>query len=528
MTQLSLDLPWFRGFRGQQEETIETIVDHFRNGNELVVLDAPTGVGKTLIAEAVRQKLGTPGLYLCSDLTLQDQFAKDFPYAEVLKGRSNYTPLLAEPDPWGHVPTCADCDKSDDTCSFCDPVWACPYEQAKTNAARAELACGNIQYFLTECNLVRNSKFSGHPFVILDECDMLEGHLMNFTEVSVTQRMQRYLGLSWPKKKTVEETWPAWFSDNIPVVKAKLDRMPARSLPEKRFRTAVGRLLKRMEQVGKTIADGGWVYTGYERGRIEFKPVEVSGVGKDVLWGHGKRWLAMSATVLSPDEFVESLGFDGPWQYVQVPSPYAKERRGVRVAPVAPMTNKTKETAWPLMAEGVQKVLDMHPDERVLVHTHSYALANYLSQEVRRDRPICVYLTADDRARQIENFETMTRSVMFASSLDRGYDGKDDLVRVIAVCKMPYPNLGDRQVQKRLYGTPGGALWYATQTARSLVQMAGRGMRHEEDECVTYILDGQFGKFWRDWRRGPKHRLLPDWYTEALEWGGSWRRELDS
>jgi Rad3-related DNA helicase len=526
MTQLALDLPWFRGFRDAQEETIERIVRAFE-WNDLVVLDAPTGVGKTLIAEVVRQRLQTRGLYLCSDLTLMDQFIHDFPYAMALKGRSNYTPLDPSPDAWGHKPTCADCDKYEDMCSFCDPTWACPYEQAKMGASRAELACTNIQYFLTECNLVRQSKFSGHPFVILDECDMLESHLMNFVEVSVTTRMQKYLGITWPRKKTVEGSWPEWFETNVPRVEKRFQAMPARSLPERRFRTAVGRLLQRMKAVQATIEDGGWVYTGYDQGRIEFRPVTVEGIGHPNLWAHGKKFLAMSATVLSPEVFVESLGWEGSWEYVSVPSPYPKERRPVRVAPVATMTHKTKEEAWPKMAEGVAKVLELHPDERVLVHTHSYALANYLFNEVPLpDRRGFVYLDAGEREEAIRGFEATDAAVLYASSLDRGYDGKDDLVRVIAVCKLPFPNLGDRQVQKRLYGTPGGQMWYATQTARSLVQMAGRGMRHREDGCVTYLLDGQFMKFWRDWRRGQKHKLLPDWYTEALEWGGPWRREI--
>src|SRR2546423_12028209 len=54
----SLYLPdWFHTFRDHQINAIEEILDAYRSGASVVVLDAPTGSGKTLIAESVRQLL---------------------------------------------------------------------------------------------------------------------------------------------------------------------------------------------------------------------------------------------------------------------------------------------------------------------------------------------------------------------------------------------------------------------------------------------------------------------------------------
>jgi Rad3-related DNA helicase len=93
---------------------IEEVVELYRRGLRIALLEGPTGSGKTIVAEAVRRALGLPGLYLCARKALQDQAAGDLPYAVVLKGRANY-PTLNYPE-WFALPpkhpdrlTCEDC-----------------------------------------------------------------------------------------------------------------------------------------------------------------------------------------------------------------------------------------------------------------------------------------------------------------------------------------------------------------------------------------------------------------------------------
>jgi len=45
--------------------------------------------------------------------------------------------------------------------------------------------------------------------------------------------------------------------------------------------------------------------------------------------------------------------------------------------------------------------------------------------------------------------------------------------------------------------------------------MCGRGVRHRDDKCETFLLDHSFtSNFWRR-NRG----LLPKWWAEGLDWG---------
>jgi Rad3-related DNA helicase len=95
--------------------------------------------------------------------------------------------------------------------------------------------------------------------------------------------------------------------------------------------------------------------------------------------------------------------------------------------------------------------------------------------------------------------------------MDRGVDLPDDLCKCQVIAKVPYPNLGDKQVSARLHNTKDGKLWYAAETARTIVQMCGRGVRHANDECVVYVLDSSFLRWYAQWQL-----LLPVWFRQAI------------
>ena len=95
--------------------------------------------------------------------------------------------------------------------------------------------------------------------------------------------------------------------------------------------------------------------------------------------------------------------------------------------------------------------------------------------------------------------------------MDRGVDLPEEECRVVVICKMPYPDLGDTQISRRVHASKDGDNWYAHKTISTIVQMAGRGVRSDKDFAVTYILDEQFRRVYDD------HRVLfPAWFKEAV------------
>jgi ATP-dependent DNA helicase DinG len=546
---------WVTAFRDHQWQAFLDITAAFNSGADVVLVDAPVGAGKTLIAEMVRRWMQTPTLYVCSGKSLQDQFARDFPYAKVLKGRSNYRTADHPDDPTvsaadcdssrEFLPACSSCpsdghaaefdnDNDDDQvphCSECHPVTACPYRSAKREAVFSALACINTSYFLTEAN--GPGAFSKRGLVIVDECDLMEKEVMSFYEVSISARRRQQYRIPFPKHKTVTAgtkerlddegitytEWEEWFENTLTLISARRQAMP-RKPAERSMRkeaTYLDNLIASLKQVKESIANGDWVYTGYDKGDITFKPVTISAFGNEVLWKHGNKWLIMSGTIIDPAEMVESLGLppEKHWEVVQVPMTFPRENRPIKIIPVAEMSRKNKDEAWPKMAKTIKAIAEKHLDDRILVHSVSYDLTRYLVDFLPPDR-VVTYTSAAEREPALQRYLSKPGSILVAPSMDRGVDLPGDACRVQVICKLPFPYLGDKQISTRLYSTKGGQTWYLIQCIRSFVQMTGRGVRNETDFAVTYILDKAFQN--NLYKKG--RRLLPKYLDEAIDWSG--------
>lgn len=559
-----VELQGFPTYRPAQWRAIVEAVELFRTGTKVVFLSAPTGAGKTLISESVRRILGVRGIYTCTTKVLQDQVMRDFGYfAKLLKGRANYPTL---DDPTNPDLTAADCTREKASlpacgscpgsfwdsgsgsttyhCDWCHPAHKCPYEQAKWAAVRAPLAVLNTAYLLAETNRSRGL-FSKWPFVIIDEADKLEEELMRYVEVGVSPRMRKRLNIGLPSKKTVEEEWVSWARGAVRATDTWLNSRTRPLLPDvkqRREEKSVIRLRENLLYVLEEEEDNegnrfdrlsdGWVYTGYENKKedwatVTFKPVMVRDYARDTLWNHGDRFLLMSATFVSAQQMAYDLGLeDDEWDVVEVPSSFPPERRPVIPKTVAPVTNKTKDKAYPLLAESLRQIIDRHRGERILVHTVSYELTNYLYEKVYQPR-VFRYTSSKDRDQALESYLKRKDGVLLAPSFDRGVDLHQDDCRVIVIAKVPFPYLGDKQVNKRAYATGRtGRIWYAVSTIRTIIQMTGRGMRSADDSCTTYILDEKFMDLYQQNRR-----LFPGWWSEAIVWDENdprWRGVLKS
>lgn len=510
---------WVTGFRDHQLQAVEEIVDAYNRGAQVVFLDAPTGAGKTLIGEMARRVVGGKALYVCHSLGLQDQFVADFPHAQVLKGRTNY------PTQSGNFPeiNCGDCDmRRDDAtdeleCTWCYLPDTCPYQVARDAATRSRLAVLNTAYLLAEANHVgRIAK--GRELIIADEADTLEALVMGTAEFRVSARILRRLGIEQPKKGSRAPTVAKWMTDELhPAMKKRIAWLAAAQHVELiRERTQLERIANRIHEVAAQIVGDAWTRDYDRTEAFLLKPVTVDHVAGQMVWRHGKRWLLMSATLVSTKEMQRSLGMDNlRCETVRVPMTFPVENRPIYAIPVAEMTAAKKDGSWPKMATAISHVLERHPGEKVLVHTVSYDLAKYLRANVDAgQRQTYGYLDSRGREDAVERFKRDRRGdgVMFAPSLDRGFDFAGDDARVVIVAKVPYPYLGDRQVSERMH-TRGGQEWYTVQTIRSLVQMTGRGVRSADDWAATYILDASFiDRIWRKDRR-----LLPKWWRDAVD-----------
>ena len=165
------------------------------------------------------------------------------------------------------------------------------------------------------------------------------------------------------------------------------------------------------------------------------------------------------------------------------------------------MSSKYIEETLPRLAQAVQMILDAHPNEKGIIHAHSYKVANFIMSNVRSRRLVTHDSSNRDEVLK-QHMNSSEPKVLVSPSMQEGVDLKGDLSRFQVLCKVPYPYLGDKLIKKRMHKWKW---WYDYETAKTIVQSVGRSIRTEEDFAVTYILDAD----WERFARKGKH-LLPE------------------
>ena len=507
----------FRGlpFRKYQEEAVRFIVE---SRKRFVVVEAPTGSGKSLIAMVAGAMVG--GMtYMVHTKLLQNQITETFPEAVSLFGRANYRCMREE----GR--TCDECvHHAQAPCEYKGTCW---YEVAKKRLLRSKLRVLNYDYFLSESNYI--GKTSGSSFNVIDEADNLENTLINFTTLTFTVENLRMLRLGSPSRKTAEsrdgiEPWLS-FADMAEIsavrelgkVKGLLRNMDPDELMFLQLTKKARRLVRMMEQIRifKDNVDETWLMQEDEKGTT-FRPLWMNeGMAENFLWRHGaQKWVLMSASFLPVGLISKTLGIPfGEIDYMRVPSTFDPERRKIYIESTGNLTNKTMDTEVPKIVDRVGEILDEHPNEKGIIHAVSYKLANTIHDSVKSPR--LIVHSSGTRQEKINEFVASKGNlVLISPSLERGVSLDDDLCRFIIIAKMPFLYLGDKIVSRRVYGSKAGNLWYAATALLTVLQMSGRGMRSEKDWCSTYILDEQFERVLNKYPQ-----ILPVWWRDGIVMG---------
>ncbi|HZJ10176.1 MAG TPA: DEAD/DEAH box helicase family protein, partial [Trueperaceae bacterium] len=163
----------FPHYREGQRETIDSVREAFAAGKRFVVVEAPTGSGKSAIAVTVAREAAS-AFVLTAQKVLQDQYVRDFSDLAIMKGRSNY-PCLIAPTHAAAAPCIAG-----RRLPACDE---CPYFTAKDVAMATNVTTMNYAYFLAELNYAGG--FGHRDLLVLDEAHNTEAALMGFVQVNI-------------------------------------------------------------------------------------------------------------------------------------------------------------------------------------------------------------------------------------------------------------------------------------------------------------------------------------------------------
>ncbi|MGZ7118448.1 MAG: helicase C-terminal domain-containing protein [Methanobacterium sp.] len=516
--------------REGQLEIISKIKNAIDDGFKFIVLEAGTGTGKSAIASTLT-KIYSPAYILTMTKQLQSQYANEFSYP-LVKGRGNFLCKSAGLETSCDTGVCQTTPQSKKfSCEFgvtkkeADQTFfafedsggfpyffkspdKCNYWEQKADAINSEITLMNYDYALLELNYVKH--FAKRNLMVLDEAHNIENKLMNRMEVNLLNlRLEKDIKKTIPPQMLNYEDPEDWIIF-IEILYNAYKEINTLNLPKNRAdrilstRFRLGELLNNLEEDSEN-----WVVDTIPEG-VSFKPLKISTYTKDMLFKHAEICLLMSATILDHRLFCKWLGIDYNDAYpIKIKSSFPASRRPVYIKPVGNMSKRSIKYTAPKTIPILKKIIEHHKREKGLIHTHNYKCQKYIMDHL--DNPRLMGHTPVNRELKLLQFEKTTKPMILVSpSMSEGVDLPYEKCQFQVIYKIPFPYLGDKQINKRKHIDPK---WYAYKTIMTLIQAYGRGMRAEDDFCATYILDGNVNMLFNN----PLYRaLLPRNFKEAI------------
>jgi len=508
--------------RDEQVTSINYTIDSFlKNKKKVVILEAGTGVGKSAVGLTVAKYLNanTPhdenfekgAYFLTTQKILQEQYVKDFGTPgemKSIKSSSNYTCNFHKKN------SCSESQQALRTEQKGSQFWKscvfdCKYKKAKEAFIKSPESITNFSYFLAETQY--SGKLKPRETLIIDEAHNIPVELSKFVEIAITQRFTKQtLKLNVPVLHSQHQAF-SWIK-NTYAPKLKSYCSHVKSMLEKytglRDKLAeFANMAKQYDMLDKhsckinrfleIYEKDNWVFNsvkpeGRKSARLEFKPIDVSHYAEDLLFRMGKRIIMMSATILNAAGLCELLGLDiQNVDAISIPSPFPVKNRPILFVPMGKMTSKEIDKSLPKLMTAIEKILEVHKDEKGIIHTHSYKIANHIKRNVKSKRLLIP--SSDNRDEFLKkHFDSKEPTVLVSPSMTEGVSLEGDVSRFQILCKVPYPYLGDQLVKKRMNKW---RWWYPFQTIKTIVQSVGRSVRSKDDVAVTYILDADWERF---------------------------------
>jgi ATP-dependent DNA helicase DinG len=518
MSKFILNFPGGYQPRDKQAYALKRIEEAFESGRKFVIVHASTGSGKTHCAKTLGNiskqtpqsfskivddysVFGENGADLMSDIpsfgtyaltitkALQDQYQNTFDDTGLLKGQSNYQCDVEQELTVDTAP----CIYVKGLKQQCWGACRCPYYNQRNEMLKSQFASLNYSMFFSLPEHLQRREI-----IVCDEGSELEEQLVSqFTcevdfpflmKVGVmmrsfpTQETPTKVG-EWLKKlstsveKSLEslKDWMAESSnkkDHIDFTKKKNDYSKLNN-----FNNSLTTLIN-------TFFDSEYIIEHVDK-VIRFIPLKVNKLSK-YLFDRADKVVILSATIIDPPSYCNTLGITD-YEYIHVESDFDPKKSPIHIMVNQKLNFQNLKSMLPKLRDQIEGILDLHKDDKGIVHTHTQYLADYLRNNIKSNRLLC-------REAGIRNEELLEihessdePTVLVSPSMTYGVDLKGDLGKFQILMKAPWLPTKDVRVEKLMKIDKN---WYSNAMLKTLVQACGRGVRSEDDECETYILDG--------------------------------------
>jgi Rad3-related DNA helicase len=518
-------------YRGAQEQALADIRDAFAAGNDVVLVRAPTGSGKSLLARAIcgaaatveesRPRDATDAYYTTPQVSQLDDVASDalLDDFQVIRGKRNYTCILdgEEETPVNRAP-CARQRGFD-----CAVKHRCPYYSARAIASNRRIAAMTLAYFMQTAG---SDVFRKRDVVVIDEAHGLAEWAEMYATISLRPgtvpiwddlRVPAVTEADDPLERTVR------FADALVgrCTSAKDDLLAKDDLSadEAARRDRLQELLSELKWFVRDARDPDspttWVVDQPDGGGtgIEIKPLDPARYLRHTVWDRGNRFALLSATILDRESFCRGVGLDPDRvALVDVPHTFPLEHRPLYDVTQGKMTYDHRDETLPRIARLLVRLMASHPREKGLVHCHSYGIQERLHERLA-GIGVGARVRAHDRADRDAALEAWKGSsapdVFLSVKMEEALDLDGDRCRWQVLCKAPYLNTSDSRVARRL--EEGRWAWYHRAALRTVIQACGRVVRAPDDHGATYLADSSLLDLFDRARSD-----LPPWFRDQV------------
>jgi Rad3-related DNA helicase len=549
-------------FREKQKEvTVQLVTLLEDDETDVILLNAPTGSGKSLVIEgAARATSGTS--FVTTPLNaLVDQIDNDDFIDEgviTLKGRNNYECI--HPEDEGTPVDEAICQRDSDF--DCELKGKCPYYGRKKNALDTEVVVTNLPYLMAEGmipNAVQDT-LGDRQKLFVDECQNISSFARNFVQFTVSPRSVPdavWNNISLPPERHLDDMdrLVRWVKDDLlDAVAAEMqrfERMPFLSKEQSSEYEDLRQFKLRVDSFVDDVSDNEWVAdmdkvirkNAPNSSKVVFEPLFVGRFLDDLLWGRGDTIVLSSATIPGGN-WLEEIGLgDKTVREISVGSTFPVDNRpvvcnldvGKMVSEYSDDEDNREMNKWD-MAKRIMELAHHHDGEQGFVHCRSYKIMKMLSRQYRNHGTVELNGEAIDAGRwfnenvqlqdrynreeSLEEWFENDKQVFFSVAMDEGIDLKGDVCRWQVLAKTLYPFMSKRMKRRKEYHyerDEGGKFWdyYNRQAVVQIQQAYGRGVRSKDDECVFYVLDSSAVQ-----NQGliqMNAEMFCEWFLEAIE-----------
>jgi len=520
-------------YRGNQQSALADIQSAFEAGNDVVLVRAPTGSGKSLLARAIAgcarrgadatPSQATKAYYTTPQVSQLDDVADDdlLDDLSIIRGKSNYDCIL--PDETETPVDQAPCAR--ERGYDCSVKHRCPYFSDRAIASNRRIAAMTLAYFMQTAG--------SDVFRKRDVCVIDEAHgLAEWAEMYATTHLGPRTVPFWEELRV-----PALdgLDDAVEYADALVDRCTRRkddllekgdlSAEEAAERDRLQELISELHWFVEDYRDPGsattWLVdqnesTGKsdgEGGPVTIKPMDPERYLRHTVWDRANRFALLSATILNKDAFCRGVGLDpANVALVDVGHTFPVENRPLYDVTQGKMTYEHRSETLPKVARTVVRIMRNHDDEKGLIHCHSYDIQDRLATQLR-EFGVGTRIRTHDREHRDADLDAWKASddasVFLSVKMEEALDLEGDLARWQVLCKAPYPNTGDSRVAHRLEDGQWG--WYYRAALRTVIQACGRVVRAPDDYGATYLADSSLLDLFERARHD-----VPEWFDEQI------------